>query len=183
MQSRDGRVTLPVLEVLAQPLGEAAANALDFAPSSDHAPRLTIDRLVVRRETWRFKPSEIAFASASTELERYVSARRWARERGLPRFVFMRSPLEVKPIFIDFESPVAVRIAAKLIRHAREDAAGERPLTVTEMLPAVEHAWLPDAADARYTSEIRVVAVDQRPPETQRGQRAVSTQTTRSSDV
>jgi Lantibiotic dehydratase, N terminus len=183
VRSSDGKVTLPVLDAFAQPLGEAAANALDFAPSAGHASRLTIDRLVVRRETWRFNPSDIAFATASSDLDRYVSARRWARANGLPRCVFLRSPLEVKPIFVDFDSPVGVRIAAKLIRQASEDVGGQRLLTVTEMLPAVEHAWLPDAAGERYTSEIRVVAVDQRAPGTIRAQRAPSTQTTRSSDV
>jgi hypothetical protein len=37
-------------------------------------------------------------------------------------------------------------------------------VTVAEMLPAPDQAWLTDAQGQRYTTELRVVAVDQRTP-------------------
>ncbi|MBO4210621.1 hypothetical protein, partial [Micromonospora echinofusca] len=45
-------------------------------------------------------------------------------------------------------------------RLARQDPSGR--LTVTEMLPTPEQAWLTDDEGNRYTSELRFVAVDQR---------------------
>ena len=75
------------------------------------------------------------------------------------RFVFVRSSLEVKPIYVDFESPSAVSILAKVARRAIEHVGGAR-LTVSEMLPSLDRAWLPGAGGARYTSELRVIAVD-----------------------
>ncbi len=51
----------------------------------------------------------------------------WARERGLPRRVFARSPLERKPKYVDFES---ASLRRSLVRFARGG-----PLEFTEMLP------------------------------------------------
>jgi hypothetical protein len=52
---------------------------------------------------------------------------------------------------------------AKMIR--RTSAAGLPDATVdlTEMLPDPTQAWLPDASGQRYTSELRIVAVDSTP--------------------
>jgi hypothetical protein len=33
-------------------------------------------------------------------------------------------------------------------------------ITVSEMIPGLEQVWLPDASGGRYTSELRIVAVD-----------------------
>ena len=35
-------------------------------------------------------------------------------------------------------------------------------MTVVEMLPAPDQAWLTDARGQRYTAELRMVAVDQK---------------------
>jgi hypothetical protein len=47
-------------------------------------------------------------------------------------------------------------------------------VTITEMLPAPEQAWLTDAQGMRYTAELRMVAADQKATGDQRaaGQRA-----------
>jgi hypothetical protein len=74
--------------------------------------------------------------------------------------VFVTSPLEPKPLFVDFASPIGVRIFAKIARRASADPAGERSLTITEMLPGPNELWLPDAEGDRYTCELRMVAVD-----------------------
>jgi hypothetical protein len=46
----------------------------------------------------------------------------------LPRFVFVRSPVEVKPLFVDLESPTLVELLCKFARNAPQ-------LVLTEMLP------------------------------------------------
>ncbi|HEX5619220.1 MAG TPA: hypothetical protein VFX51_12405, partial [Solirubrobacteraceae bacterium] len=82
------------------------------------------------------------------------------RDRGLPRRVFVRSPLERKPRYVDFESPALRRILARFLAPAREQAPSA-PVEFTEMLPGPEDCWL--ASDAgHHTSELRVVALDRR---------------------
>ncbi|MEV8156229.1 hypothetical protein AB0R11_27515, partial [Streptomyces fradiae] len=82
------------------------------------------------------------------------------RERDLPRFVFVVSPTEPRPFYVDFDSPVYVNIFAKAARRLARQDAGAR-LVVSEMLPTPEQAWLTDDEGRTYTSELRFVAVDQ----------------------
>ena len=82
----------------------------------------------------------------------------WARERGLPRRVFARSPLERKPRYVDFESPSLRRTLTRFLAPAREHAP-DAPVEFTEMLPGPEECWLESDA-GHHTSELRVVAVD-----------------------
>jgi len=100
------------------------------------------------------------FAFELDECERFVGARRWARAHRLPRLVFAKSPSEVKPVFVDLESPLFVTLLARLARGAHESRSGEATITLSEMLPDLEQAWLPDAAGEHYVSEIRFVVVD-----------------------
>ena len=60
------------------------------------------------RETWNFAPEELDFVYEKEAEVRFVAARRWAREFGLPRFVFARVPVEIKPFYLDFDSPIYV---------------------------------------------------------------------------
>ena len=75
----------------------------------------------------------------------------WARERGIPRRVFARSPLERKPRYVDFESPSLCRAVLRFARGG--------PLELTEMLPGPDECWLESDA-GHHTSELRVVALD-----------------------
>ncbi|AEV85024.1 lantibiotic dehydratase [Actinoplanes sp. SE50] len=128
-------------------------------PEADHTPRVTVDKVVLARETWRFPAAEQGFADAKTEALRFAAARRWAAERQLPRFVFVTSPAEPRPLFVDFDSPVFVNLLAKAVRRlVRKDPAAR--LTVSEMLPTPEQTWLTDDQGNRYTSELRFVAYD-----------------------
>jgi len=79
----------------------------------------------------------------------------------MPRRVFALSPGETKPIYVDFDSPILTRILCRQIRRATTDDPG-RPVRFTEMLPAPKDCWLADEDDRRYTSELRLVAVDLR---------------------
>jgi hypothetical protein len=77
----------------------------------------------------------------------------------MPRRVFALSPCETKPVYVEFDSPVLTRILCRQLRRAAADAPG-RPTRFTEMLPAPDDCWLADADGQRYTSELRLVAVD-----------------------
>jgi hypothetical protein len=168
IEDRDGELSVPVgdgdpiplIEFFASTITQIVMPSFRILPRSDHCPRVTIDRLVVCREAWTFPSSEMAFAYEVEEGPRFLAARRWARAHGLPRFVFAKSPIEVKPLFVDLDSPLFVDILAKIARAAKEHVAGETAITVTEMLPGLDQAWLPDAAGERYTSELRIVVVD-----------------------
>src|SRR6516165_7427487 len=102
-------------------------------------------------ETW-----DIPAAQAPQDRE---DAANWARDLGLPRRVFVLSPGELKPIYIDFASPVLTRILCRQVRRAAADFPGQ-PVRFTEMLPAPGDCWLADQDGRRYTSEMRLVAVD-----------------------
>jgi len=149
----------PAVDVFAHALTTLAMDLFQILPETDHSPRVTVDRLVVARETWRPQAGELEFAAEKDEARRFVRARRWREEQGLPRFVFVVSPTESRPFYVDFDSPVYVTILAKALRRlARKDPSGR--VVLTEMLPTPEQAWLTDDQGRGYTSELRFVAVD-----------------------
>ena len=160
VQSRDGRLQFDLLDVIAAELLIVVSDQFKIFPSSRHSPRVAIDRLVVSRESWSFSPVEMEFSYEDDDVERFVRARQWARSHGIPRFVFVKSPLETKPFYCDFESPIYVDIFSKAIRRAGESNSFTARISVTEMLPTHDEAWLPDAEARRYACELRVVAVD-----------------------
>ena len=129
-----------------------------FEPRS-HTPRITIDRLVVARESWRIPPEEFSFAFVKDDASRFLAARRWAHERGMPRYVFAKSPVETKPVYVDFASPIYINILAKIVRRTAEAGLDGKTISLSEMLPAHDQLWLNDAAGQQYTSEFRIVAV------------------------
>ena len=62
---------------------------------------------------------------------------------------------------MDFDSPVLTRILCRQLRRAAATFPG-RPARFTEMLPGPEDCWLADQDGRRYTSGLRLVAVDLR---------------------
>ncbi|MEU2182035.1 lantibiotic dehydratase [Streptomyces thermolilacinus] len=168
VQDRDGALVavLPdgavfdVLDVYANTLTQRVMDRFTLRPEGDHTPRVSIDRMVVARETWTLPVAEMGFSDDKSEARRFVRARAWARERDLPRFVFVVSPTEPRPFYVDFDSPVYVNIFAKAARRLARKDPGAR-LVVSEMLPTPEQAWLTDDDGRTYTSELRFVAVDQ----------------------
>ncbi|MEU1037893.1 lantibiotic dehydratase [Streptomyces sp. NPDC005551] len=168
VEERDGRLTavLPdgtahdLLDVYANTLTQRVMDRFTLRPEGEHTPRITIDRMIVARETWQLPVAEVDFADEKTEAARFVRARHFQQRHELPRFVFVVSPTEPRPFYVDFDSPVYTTILAKAARRlARKDPAAR--LKVSEMLPTPEQAWLTDDEGRRYTSELRFVAVDQ----------------------
>ncbi|MFH7340084.1 lantibiotic dehydratase [Streptomyces sp. KHY 26] len=170
VESRDGDLvvrlpdgsTFPALDVFSHVLTTLSMDLFQLLPEAGHTPRVTLDRLVVARETWRLPAAHAAFAEEKDEARRFVRARRWRTRLGLPRYVFVVSPTESRPFYVDFDSPVYVTILAKALRRlSRKDPSATA--TFTEMLPTPEQSWLTDDHGLRYTSELRFVAFDTTP--------------------
>jgi hypothetical protein len=152
--TRDGSWQAPMAHLLWLPMLIAGVHAYDPFPAASadgHEPRITIGRTVWRRETWNIPATQAP--------QRPEDAAKWARELSLPRRVFALSPGELKPIYVDFDSPVLTRILCRHLRRAAADFLGQ-PVRFTEMLPGPDDCWLTEEDGQRYTSELRLVAVD-----------------------
>jgi hypothetical protein len=159
-RTRDGSVRVDIMDIFSDIPTLSIWNGFSLLPSANYQPRITIDSLVVVRESWTFAPADLEFAFEKTDTERFVAARRWARDLAIPRFAFFKSSSERKPLFADFDSPLYVDLFAAAVRNCEDDVSGKQEIMVSEMLPAIEQAWLPDANDRHYTSELRMVIVD-----------------------
>ncbi|MCT1549648.1 lantibiotic dehydratase family protein [Brevibacterium casei] len=149
-----------VLEMLGDQLSSAVMNAFSIFSPVPYQPRVMIDRLVIQRETWRFEGSDLDWVNATDPNARFLQARRWRSEHGIPEQIFFRAPHEPKPLYVDLRSTVFVEIMAKSVRRTARDH-GE--VVISEALPGPEQCWLTDQAGNRYASELRIVAVDHEP--------------------
>jgi hypothetical protein len=153
VRTRDGRFSCDIVVFLEQHLIAESHGAFGLAPIGDHRPRVVMDGVVIAREAWSVSAEAVTFAHAPTPHERFTQARAWAQALGLPRFVFLRVVEETKPLFVDFDSAIFVENAVRIIK-------GTRRLVISEMRPDVDQLWLVDSEGRRYTSEIRITAVD-----------------------
>ncbi|WP_447008180.1 amino acid adenylation domain-containing protein [Saccharothrix isguenensis] len=160
-RSRDGRVDVDLVELLSDQIMAQLVQHFKLIPSGEHTPRVSLDRLVVAREGWRLPSARAAFAFGADEETRFLRAQAWRREHGMPRFVFVKSPVEHKPFYVDLESQPSVELFAHAVR-ALDREEPDAPMGVGEMLPGPDRLWLTDAAGSRHTAEFRVVAVDRR---------------------
>jgi hypothetical protein len=163
VRTRDGRLRFDPVELMGSVMSTLVINSVKLLPPAAHMPRITIDRLAVIRESWSFSPADIEFALEKDDAARFVAARRWGRDHGMPRLVFIKTPTEMKPFFLDFESPVYVNNFAKMIRRSLKAESGAKlknpHIIVSEMFPTPEQVWLP-SADGNCTSEFRFVTLD-----------------------
>ena len=148
-----------LIEFVGDYLSAALVNAFSVRGAGAHRPRVTIDKLVVSREGWSFNLADIPWARVTAEPTRYLLARRWHHDHGLPRQVFFRIAGQVKPILLDFASPLLVNLAAATLRKALDNDP-TATVDCTEMLPGFEECWLLDADGRRYTSELRLIFSD-----------------------
>jgi lantibiotic biosynthesis dehydratase-like protein len=154
--TRDGTRSFELEEVIDSFLSNETAAHFHVLAPVPHCPRIALDGFVIHRESWRFETAHLDFAKTDDPVERMIAVRRWARAHQLPRFLFYKVPQETKPCFVDLDSPHFVELLAHLARAAPA-------LSVSEMLPAIDQVWLPDAQERRHTSELRLVAVDPEP--------------------
>jgi surfactin synthase thioesterase subunit len=151
----DGR-SWPLLEVFCHLLAIHTVDSFKLVGAADHTPRVSVDRLVVNRETWRSTVEATGLAEVTGDRDRFLAARRWRAELGLPERVFVRIDTETKPVYVDFRSPHYVRSLCSFLRSAAANGGAGANVVVTEMLPTPEQAWVPDAAGNRYFSELRI---------------------------
>ncbi|MDG4768524.1 lantibiotic dehydratase [Solwaraspora sp. WMMD406] len=159
-----------LIEVVADLIAASLMPHFRLLPAAAHQPRVSIDRLVVSRETWRIPVGEVGFADLSDEADRFLAVRRWAAGLGLPRHVFVRVTGEAKPMHVDLTSLASVEVLSRMVRRAgRADpagttnttgTAGTAQLVVSEMLPGPDQLWLTDPDGRRYSCEFRFVAAD-----------------------
>ncbi|MFG6459706.1 lantibiotic dehydratase [Roseateles sp. BYS96W] len=153
---RDGW-SADLLDVVGDFLSLSVMNHFGVLHRRVHTPRITLDRLVVQRESWRVPVAQLAAVLEGVTDDRaaFRALHRMAAEQGWPERVFVKAPWEDKPFFCDLSSPLLVRHLAKQVR-----AGGvEGDIVVSEMLPDVGDLWLQDAQGERYASELRVVCV------------------------
>jgi hypothetical protein len=160
VRTRDGKLRFDMVELFGGMFSGFVVNQFKLLRELPHTPRITIDRLIVSRETWRFAASDVTFATIKDDADRYVAARRWAHSHSLPRFIFVKAPIETKPVYVDFDSPTFVHLLAKIVRRQAQEGSEAATIAFSEMVPAFEQLWLPDAEDNRYTSELRIIALD-----------------------
>ena len=163
VRTRDGRLQFDILEAFGDALSWQAVDAFTILTAAEHRPRISIDRLVVSRESWVLQPHDLAFAFEKDEAYRFVEARRFRRQHAMPRQVFVKSPVEQKPFYVDFDSLVLVNLLSKVVRQSEQRQHSEgaaAAITVTEMVPGPQEVWLPDASGNLYTSELRIVTID-----------------------
>jgi hypothetical protein len=153
VRTRDAARRFDVIAFLEHHLIAESFSAFSPLAPAPRTPRVTIDDVVIARETWRIAPAELAWPALREPVERFVAARRWARSLGMPRWLFVKTAEEVKPVYVDLDSTVYVELLAKLLR-------GASAASLSEMLPAVDDVWVTDADGARYTAELRIAAVD-----------------------
>jgi hypothetical protein len=158
--SSDGRINRECIEFWGESFSTRVVSSFQIFPTQAHQPRVTIDRLVITRETWRFPSDEIDFALANTSVDRLLATRRWIKRHNIPRYVFVKTPLERKPFFVDWTSSILIDHCAKAIRQCIEQK-NEQPIQISEMLPLPQDCWLTDANNQHYTSELRWIIVDQ----------------------
>jgi len=79
----------------------------------------------------------------------FLAAQRARRAAGVPRHGFARIPGEVKPVLVDFDSPLLVENLARMVPPGKA-------IVLSEMRPGPDELWLA-SGEGRHTSELRVL--------------------------
>ncbi|WP_067186409.1 lantibiotic dehydratase [Microtetraspora niveoalba] len=146
----------PLIEMFSEMLSTLAVDAFKITMPGEHTPRITIDRLVVTRETWRTTIGATGLGGITDERGRYLATRAWRNRLNLPDRVFIKIGTEVKPCYFDLTSPHYTGVLCTMLRTAGPEAT----LTISEALPTPDQAWVPDHKGERYFSELRLQITD-----------------------
>ncbi|MEH1166774.1 lantibiotic dehydratase [Micromonospora sp. CPCC 205539] len=149
----------PLVEVFANLLGSLLVDSFKLLDPAPHTPRITIDRLVVARETWRTTVGDSGLAGVTGEAARFLAVRRWRARLGLPERVFVKVSTEVKPCYVDFSGPLHAQSLCAMVDAAAR-VGPDAALVVSELLPAPNESWVTDAQGRGYVSELRLQMTD-----------------------
>ncbi|MEU8312740.1 thioesterase domain-containing protein [Micromonospora sp. NPDC048887] len=150
----------PLVEIFAEPLSAHAVDGFKLVAAAPYTPRITVDRLVLARQTWRTTVGGSGLAVPNGERDRFLAVRDWRRRLGLPEQVYVKLGTETKPCFVDLSAPAFATTLCAMVRAARVDGGDDVSFTVSEMLPGPEQAWVPDGRGRRYFSELRLHITD-----------------------
>jgi hypothetical protein len=121
-----------------------AADLLGYGMSA----RVTCGRLILKRRSWDILPEELPTPGQPGEnLCSYLDWRQWARQRDMPRHVFVKLRDEPKPIYVDFANPLSLDLLEHLCK-------SPQAMRFSEMRPSPNELWLRDSR-GRYCSEFR----------------------------
>jgi hypothetical protein len=151
-----------ILEFFGEFVTAVVVNHFRLRGPAAHRPRIRVDDLVVARRSWRVPAADLVTLGEGSGHGRFA-LRRHLEALGVPRHAFYMTACEPKPSFVDLQAPLHLYhldAAARRILRERPDAAH---VDLSEMLPAPDQLWLVDPDGRRYTSELRIVAVDDRP--------------------
>lgn len=152
--------TWPLIEVFSWLISIHSLDAFKLSAAAAHTPRITVDRMVLARETWRTTIEETGLAGVIGDERRYRAVRAWRQAMGLPDRVFVKFGSETKPFYVDLTSPTYVSALCSTLRSAAERIGSDVTMSISEMLPAADLAWVPDAEGRRYFSELRLQVFD-----------------------
>ncbi len=158
VEAAGGSWRAPLAEVFGEFLTALVVNRFKLRSPAPHLPRVRLDDVVIDRRTWRFP-----VAGLPCEAERIGEVVATLRAAGVPRHAFVMTDAEYKPFYIDLAAPLVLRNLSRAIRAARERSA-DAWIVVSEMSPGPDELWLTGGEGERYTTEFRVVAVDERQP-------------------
>ncbi|MBD9735598.1 lantibiotic dehydratase, partial [Streptomyces sp. H28] len=127
-------------------------------------PRVRHGNVVVSRRSWTADAEVLPVREPGAgEEEHYLRWLRWQRAHGLPDRCFAtvalpdRGPVGAKPVYVDFDSPLALAAFEALV----ERGPGVR-VTFREMLPAEDALHL-TSARGRHVAELAVETFTTRP--------------------
>ena len=157
--SPDGR-SLVLLDVFGDRLSAYANAHFEILPRSSATPRILIDNMVVQRRSWRRTCEDLRHLCKGDEQAQYLAILRWARTLDMPVRMFVKVAWERKPLYLDLNSPIYVRMFLRIVRNALDRPSDAASLmTFSEMLPDHERLWMPFEGNARCTCEFRFVAI------------------------
>lgn len=115
-----------------------------------YIPRLRVGSLTVCRETWRINAAALSEALAGDAVQAFVRFHHFCDQQGWPRFIFVRTSRDQKPVFVDTLDWFLMDVLKYRLKKS-----GDPDVEVSEMLPDPSHLWLKDAEGA-HTSELRL---------------------------
>lgn len=115
-----------------------------------HTPRIEIGDIIYQRERWDLATTAVpGLPNQGASLDLLIAFAVFRQRFGMPERVFVRTPTEPKPVYIDFQNALALELLVHL-------ASQSETITFVEMCPNSDELWLHDG-DGRYCSELRTV--------------------------
>jgi hypothetical protein len=118
----------------------------------EHTPRIEIDGVVYQRERWDLPTARLPIHThprQGSSFQLFLDYFEFRQPLGVPNHVFVRTPSEPKPVFIDFENYFALELLSHL-------ASKADTISIVEMWPDPEHLWMKDEYGS-YSCELRTV--------------------------